>query len=401
MQIRFFTLWFFVSLFLLHIAILLSFVPIGICADGEGDDDGPDNEKKVDVRVTQLRARISPQFEVVLPTGDLYQHFTTNFNDLEMAFNLHFSVIGNTLGGDIIFCYPFGKWSPYIKFSQELDFENYLSPRLEGSELLLVPTDKYIWRERGVNPGLKYEIFQSLYLEPSFIVKDIFKGSLTENRVIDEGVDIVPQMSLVFDNVYAEETADNPYFKGMYLQTTFSMRYRNNFDTPVSIGNENLFLIHHHLRLFWFFEERITLNYPIYIWNRELFGFHTLGGFESIRGYDTDSINAFRFCLLSSNIEREFLKGKELKIKLSKRRAVVLHQYRVLMFFDALITQDHLNLSSDLHKYASAGIGAACNFSGRESTHFNLRLYAAQGFTEKFAPIIYLRTSMFNFSTKL
>lgn len=147
-------------------AIFLSLFPMLLCAEEERDDTGGEDERKVDVRVTQLRARISPQFEVVLPTGDLYEHFITNFNNLELTFNLHFSVIGNTLGGDIVFRYPFGKWSPYVKFYHEMDFENYFSPRLDGSELLLVPIDKYIWRERGVSPGLKYEIFQSLYLEP-------------------------------------------------------------------------------------------------------------------------------------------------------------------------------------------------------------------------------------------
>ncbi|MGQ9617179.1 MAG: hypothetical protein ACUVWJ_12365 [Spirochaetota bacterium] len=69
------------------------------CAEEERDDTEGEDAKKVDVRVTQLRARISPQFEVVLPSGDLYEHFITNFNNLELTFNLHFSVIGNTLGG--------------------------------------------------------------------------------------------------------------------------------------------------------------------------------------------------------------------------------------------------------------------------------------------------------------
>ncbi len=147
--------------------------------------------------------------------------------------------------------------------------------------------------------------------------------------------------------------------------------------------------------------ERVTLNYPIYVWNKELTGFYSLGGFESIRGYDTDSINAFRFFLFSSNVERDILKDRELRIKVTKRRIVRLHQYRIFMFLDAFLTQDHLSLRSDFHHYASAGIGASCNLSGRESTHFNVRLYAAQGLTNKFAPILYLRTSLFNFSKKL
>ncbi len=194
---------------LVSVTVLVFCIPVNLFADDETvDKSSEEDEKKVDVRVTELRARVSPQFEFVLPTGDLYEHFTTNFNNLEMTFNLHFSVIGNTLGGDIIFAYPFGKWAPYVRFSQVLDFENYFSPKLQGSELLLVPTDKYILRKRGVNPGLKYEVLENLYLEPSLVLNDVFRGSLTENRVVDEGVDIIPQLGLVFDTVHAEEAGE-------------------------------------------------------------------------------------------------------------------------------------------------------------------------------------------------
>lgn len=61
-------------------------------------EDREDAQDLVDVRVTELRARVSPQLEVVLPTGNFYAHFVTNFNILEIAFNLNFSVLGNTLG---------------------------------------------------------------------------------------------------------------------------------------------------------------------------------------------------------------------------------------------------------------------------------------------------------------
>jgi hypothetical protein len=302
--------------FFLFVSLILLILPINIHADGEEVDPTAikKEKQKVDVRVTELQARVSPQLEIVLPTGNINQHFVTYFNNLEMTFNLSFSVMGNTLGGDIRFAYPINSISPYIFFYQKLDFENYIAPAFDGKELTFVPTDKYIARNRGLNLGLNYKIINNFYIMPSFVVNETFKGSLTENKVLEEGVDLIPQISFVYDSVEVEDTNTDPIFSGIYYNTTFSIRYRNAFHTPVDAENKNLFLLHHNLKRIWFFGERVTLNYPIKSWEKELIKFYSLGGIESIRGYEEYSIDSFRFFLLSSNVAREILQDKELRV---------------------------------------------------------------------------------------
>jgi len=388
-------------IFFLFVGFILLVLPFNNHANEEDvDSTAIKEEQKVDVRVTELRAQVSPQLEIILPTGNIYQHFVTYFNNLEMTFNLNFSVMGNTLGGDIRFTYPMNIISPYISFYQKLDFENYIAPAFDGKELTLVPTDKYIARERGFNVGLKYEILNNFYLVPSFVVNETFKGSLTENKVLEEGVELIPQISFVYDSVKAEDTDKEPIFSGIYYRTTFSIRYRNDFHTPVDAENKNLFLLHHNLKRVWFFEERVTLNYPIKLWEKELARFYSLGGIESIRGYEEYSIDSFRFFLLSANVSREILQDKELRVKLFKK-TVRVHQYSLFLLFDSLFTQERYSIQSHVSCYSSLGVGIAFSLSGKEKTHFKIRLSAAQGLTRDFAPIIYFRTSLFSFERRL
>jgi len=42
-------------------------------------------------------------------------------------------------------------------------------------------------------------------IEPSFLVDDLFKGSLTEGTVLDEVMDLVPRLSLVYDSLAAPD----------------------------------------------------------------------------------------------------------------------------------------------------------------------------------------------------
>jgi len=369
-------------------------------AEDETGDEAEKEEKNVDVRVTELRARISPQLEIVLPSGNIYEHFVTNFNNLEIAFNLSFSVLGNTLGGDITFAYPMNVLSPSLSFYQQLDFENYFQPAISGSDLTLVPTSKYIMRKRGFTLGLSYEVLRDFHLVPAFSVSDIFKGSLTENRVLEDGVDIIPQMGFVYDSVRAEDTERKPIFTGLYAETIFDVRYRNEFRNPIEVNNRNHLLLSHNWRRTWFFEERATLTYPVTIWDKERASFYSLGGFHTVRGYEEESIHALRFFLFSLNMEREILNDREVRLKLFKRQ-VRMHQYRIFFLFDSLFTQDRLSLEAPVDYYSSTGMGVAFSLSGRQRTHFQLRFSAAQPLTERFAPIIYFRTSLFHFETQL
>lgn len=356
--------------------------------------------QKVDIRVSEVRARINPQFELVLPSGNISEHFVIYFNRLEMTFDLGFSIIDSSVDGQITFAYPIKKYRPYISFFQKVDFENLISPQLSDGEFSLLPTDKYVSRKRGSMLGVRYQLYPKISIEPSFIINDTFKGSFTENKIVEDGVDLIPRISFIYDNVRAELPDNELFFTGMYYRSIFSILYRDRFDNPVSADNQNLFLLHHNLDNTWFFTEKASLDYPIKVWQGDIANFYSLGGVDTIRGYEYNSLSAFRFFLLSTDVERDIFKERELKFKVQKLEAR-LHQYRILILWDILSTQDKLKLGSHVSIYSSVGAGLSFVLSGKSKTHFKIRLYAAQALGESFAPIIYFRTSLFGFEKKI
>jgi hypothetical protein len=235
-------------------------------------------------------------------------------------------------------------------------------------------------------------------VEPAFLFNDIFKGSLTESRILEEGIDLVPKLSLVYDGVTALDPSNQLLFKGIYYRTIFNARFREDFKTPVELKNENLYLHHFNIKRNWFFLLRGTLNYPIAIWAEELASFYQLGGFDTIRGYEYRSINAFSFFLFTVETERELFKDREV-IMLKNR--LKMHQFRLKLLCDSLLYQDSYGLASDVQYLASLGTGISLVFTGGRKSHFRTELYVAQGIQSGAGPIVYFRTTLFNLESQL
>lgn len=385
--------WFF-------LLICMAFLFGNRAAGEEGESETTDSEepRKLDIQYSHVRARVSPDFELAIPSGKVTLSFTQPFNNLDLSFYLGYSVISSDVNTELTFAYNIKRFRPYVKFFQSTDFENLVAPGISGSGVVLVPTDKYIYRSRGFDVGVGYRLAPKLYLEPSFLLNDIFKGSLTEARVLEEGVDLVPKLSFVYDGVSAPDPTNKLYFRGLYYRTIFSTRFRNGFNRPVDMRNENLLLYHFNIRKNWFFLLKGTLDYPIVVWEDELASYYTLGGFETIRGYEYRSINAFSFFLFTSDVERELFKERELRLIKDRLR---MHQFSFKLLADSLVYQDSIGIKSNLHYLASLGAGFSFVLSGRGKSHFRNELFIAQGLQSGEGLILYFRTSLFNLEKSL
>lgn len=120
----------------------------------------------VDVKATEEGARISPQIEFVLPTGDITYHFLEQFNYLELILDLNAGIVDNRINGEITLAYPFNHIRPYATFIQKVDFESYIDPKLSGGNLVLESTDKYISRDRGAATGIGFTVFPHVTISP-------------------------------------------------------------------------------------------------------------------------------------------------------------------------------------------------------------------------------------------
>jgi hypothetical protein len=382
--------------FPVFLLLFISYTSLGVSQTESLEE--TDERRGIDVSVSAIRAQVSPQFEIALPNGNISQHFVVYFNDLEISFNLFYRVVDSNVGGDITFDLLLGRFRPYITFFQSVDFEKLVEPQVSGGDVLLVPTSKYLDRQRGFTPGLSYEFFRNLSLEPSLTVNDIFKGNLTESTVVDEGVDIIPRLSLIYDGIRVSGNGRGFFFNGLYGQTVYSIRYRDRFNNPISSKLENRLLASVDINERLFLEEELTFNTPITVWGDDQINFYSLGGYGSMRGYDPDSISAIRFFRSSLDVEQRIFGDTEITIRTSRKkgRFLRIHQFRLLYLYDLLVAQDKLNIQSSADSFMSLGGGFSFTLSGWGKNHFKTQIYAVQPISRNFAPIFYLRTSLFN-----
>jgi hypothetical protein len=363
--------------------------------------DESEGRRGLDVSVSAIRAQVSPQLEIVLPSGNVAQYFETSFNGLDMSFNLFYRVVDSNIGGDITFALPLGRFTPYISFFQSVDFEKLVEPQVSGDEVVLVPSSKYLDRQRGFRQGISYEFARNLSIEPSFTVNDIFKGNLSETRIIDDGVDLIPRVSLTYDGYRVRGTGRGFYFNGFYGRSTYSHRYRARFSNPISSRLENQLLAGADFDEKLFLEEELTFDTPVTVWEEENVNFYSLGGFGSARGYEPDSIPALWFLRSSLDLEQRIFGDGAVTIWTSRKkgRFIRIDQFRLLYLHDLLVAQDELDIRSSADTFMSLGAGFSFTLSGRGSSQFRTQIYAAQALDRDFAPIIHLRTSLFNLET--
>ena len=356
-------------------------------------------KKDVPIYVNPVQA-ISPTVALSFPNGNFYMHFEQDFNILETVFDFNYNFFNDGVDSRVSLAYPIGRFIPTIGFSGNLDYENFVAPTIVDSDVYLVPTDKYVSRVRSLDLNLSYNIWRNFYLTNFFIVSDIFHASLSTGTILDEGVDLIERVGVIYNTLGVKELPTRIEVEGFYFRSLFDFRYRDSFSTHLSTDNHNVFLLHTNIRNRLFIEEKLSLNYPIKVSDKEKVYYYQLGGFDNIRGYGLGAINSIRFLLLSTNLEYEIFRDKEIQFKKSERHTT-LHQFTLLFLLDGLFEQDRLNIHSQVHFYSSLGAGFSFLITRGGKKHLKVSVYAAQPLESGFFPVIYLRSTVFNFESKI
>ena len=386
-----------------HIAVcaltVISCIVLPCSAHGETgqaeESEATPEKKDVPIYVDPVQS-ITPTVEISFPDSIFYMHFEQNFNILEMVFNFNYNFFDDSLESKVSFAYPFRRFIPSIGFSGDLDFENVIAPRIVGGEVYLAPTDKYASRVRSIDLDLGYNVLENFYLTNFFIISDIYRVSLTTGTVIDKGVDLTERMGFIYNTLGVKELPKKIEVEGFYFRSLFSFRYRNSFSNPLSIDNHNVSMLHTNIRDRLFLEGKLSLNYPIKVYDKGKLNYYQLGGFDNIRGYGQGAINAVWFLLLGTNLELEILRDREIQIRKSEPKTTI-HQFTLLFLLDGLFEQDRLNIHSPLHFHSSLGAGFSFLITRYEKKHLKVAVYAAQPLERGFYPVIYMRSTLFNF----
>lgn len=380
-------------------ALLIAALSVAAPAQ-ENDGEGVRETTQPRVELSTFRAEVRPEFEVVLPTGAITQSIPLQFGRLGIDTTLGYAVNGNQLDGEMLFSYDVWRLRPTVRFFQNVDFEDYVDPRLGTSGVDVFSDEQFISRRRGFEPGVAVTVLPHTRVGTAVGVTDTFEWSLANDELIDEGIDLVPQVFIVYDNMRALDPNRVLEFSGVAGRIALSQRFRNDFDNPVTLELQNRLLLQYLLGPNWEISEHITFDTLLRNWNKELARLYQLGGFDSIRGYAPNEIEAARAGMLSTRLSRRILRRLDTRFQLHRRRRVTIHQYRVFTFADVALTQKRMSLESDVSLYSSAGLGIGTVVSSGR-IHLDVSLSAAQPLESGRLPVFYLRTTLFNLERRL
>jgi hypothetical protein len=373
-----------------HVLLLLPSVRM------QGQDQKEEPQRTL--TLSTLEGRGSPHFEFTLPSGNISERIEQQFNNLHVVFDLNFNFLDSSIDADVGFSYPVGFFIPGIHFFQNVDLENLITPQFQGGELILLPTEKYVSRNRGIGLEFIFNVTPNFSITPAFLMNDTFKGSFTTDLILDEGIDWNARMSFVLDSAKSLPVGGPEPKHIVVFSSMFNTRFRNVLTNPVSIDNSNVLQTNHQLGDRVIITESLGFNYPIYIWNRDISMYHSLGGFDTLRGYPYGSIAAFRYLLNRIDLGAGVFPNA--RIKLLKRRATI-HDYRIFFIFDGLLAQDHLSWDSAVNVYGGCGAGFAFLISGEKQQHIKVSTYVVQPIEPGRFPIFYFQTSFFSFEKKI
>jgi hypothetical protein len=136
------------------------------------------------------------------------------------------------------------------------------------------------------------------------------------------------------------------------------------------------------------------------VYDKQKVNYYQLGGFDNIRGDDSGTINTIRFLLLSTNLEREISRNKEIQFRKLERYTTI-HQFTLLFLLDGLFEHDRLNIHSPVHFNSSLGAVFSLLITREGKKHLKVEVYAVQPLESGFSHVIYMRSTLFKFESKI
>jgi hypothetical protein len=367
-------------------------------------NEGPpetETERRARLSVRLLEADVAPTFDVTLPSGNVHFESSEQLAGLRLRLRTDYNFLDNRIGADFGFFYPVRLFEPGVIFFDSVDFENTVEPKIDGLQVSLAPREKFIARRRGVEVRIGVHPTSALAIVPAFVVAEVFEGSLTALGVEEDALYLTPRLAVEYDTMTSEDLEED-LFIGVELRSSLDWRFREGFSHAVDLSHETSLAVFAGNAGGSILEERIRLAYPLVVWESERTNarYFSLGGVDSVRGYEPASFHAFRYALLQSDLRPAVLKRLTIPLRLGKKRSAKIHRFRLLVFSDVAATQESLDLKTPPKWHATAGVGFSFLLSGDRGNHFRTRLYLAAPLLEPPVPIFYWQTSLFTVSKR-
>ncbi|MFW6180533.1 MAG: hypothetical protein ACOC8N_02205 [Spirochaetota bacterium] len=353
------------------------------------DQESTDQASPVEVNLEQVQARVAPDFQLVLPYGNLELFFREEVGRFAGSFSLDYRFLSNSVGASLSLSRPSRVVTPAVRMHTRVEFENYLLPELRDGDFTLVPSDKYVFRERGVDLGVDFTISGQTHATAAFLVSDVFRGDLSESEVLASGTDLTFRSTFAYDGVVQLENRGGAFLTGTHASSDLDLSFRDSFHDPIALEHSARLLLYRSLARKLGTRVNLSMSYPLKLWRRELSSYYQLGGYCSVRGYPEGELGAFRYALLTSDLQYRLIDLSATLPEIAEHR-LRLSRVSPYVLIDVLLYQDSLDLDSQTRTALSLGGGISVNLVAGSKRHFTVRLSLAQPLQRGYTPALYL-----------
>lgn len=387
---------------LLPFALILLTLPL--YAQETEDDPAPREEPTI--QVDTFGVRVQPQLEFIIPYGVISQRADIPIGGSVISTKADFDLASSAVSGEVGLSRRFGNWEPGVRAYQRSNSEGIAQPRITGGEVRLTPRERYLERERGAVGELSWYLMEDLVANSSLALDESIETLLSEpapgEEVREAIFEIVPSVYLELQSLRITTPRRSAEIRGSHLRFTLSQRYVDNFASPATLEGRIATLWNHQPAGSVVLEHQLSGITPLYVWDRSLHKPLSLGGFDTLRGFDNGAVNAGRGFLARNTATWRAFPTAALGFDSpvvgngDDTVRVRVHNLKLLFAADALLAQQDLELTSAIKPYLGAGPGAALTISAGESIHFDLRSYVAWAVGYSQPPIFYLQGAIFS-----
>lgn len=405
--------------FLLFFCILITATaPFTASSEEEetGEEELPAEPRTEDTRALEptldldaVGVRVQPQLEFVIPYGVISQSADIPIGQSVVSTKADFDLAASAVAGEVGLSRRFGNWEPGLRGYQRSNTEGIAQPRIAGDEVRLLPDERYLERERGVEGDLNWYVRENLVGNGALELTESIETLLSEppdgEEIRESQFEIIPSISMELRSLRIPTPGRSADIQGSYLRFTLSQRHIDRFSNPVVLsgGVATLLSLDPLPRIN--VEHQLSATTPLYVYNRELLQPLSLGGFDSLRGFDSGNVTETRGFLARNTVswrpapEKEAAFDSPVVGEEDETVKVRIHNFKALLAVDALVAQEEPELESEVSVYLGTGPGAAVTVSAGESVHFDLRAYLVWpvGYSE--IPVFYLQGAIFSVAT--
>ncbi len=359
--------------------------------------------------VDAVGVRVQPQLEFIIPYGVISQSADIPIGQSVVSTKADFDLATSAVAGEVGLSRRFGNWEPGLRAYQRSNTEGIAQPRITGGEVRLIPDERYLERERGVVGDLDWYIQEDVIgngaLELTESIETLLSEPTNGEEIQESQFEIIPSLSMELRTLRIPTPRRSADIQGTYLRFTLSQRYIDEVSNPASLSGRVATLLSLDPLPRINLEHQISATTPLYIYDRELFQPLSLGGFDTLRGFDSGAVTETRGILARNTLTWRPFPEKEADFdspvvgEEDETVKIRIHNFKALVAVDAVVAQEEPDLDSEVSAYLGAGPGAAVTVSAGESVHFDLRAYLAWpvGYSE--IPVFYLQGAIFSVST--